>query len=386
MWVFPRGFGILPAWIGVTLLWLIMGERRRAYATVFGFLFLAWIGGHPLWGPMGLGLVVGMHFLFLASRWRLGVIFSLALAAVALGHLPVLLVSLPRETVLEGRMAAHVLVLFFGFRAMSYALAVMFRGDRPTFALTLEYFLSPPFLLEPGKGVQMTYATYSAPGSPLRWKGALWVGRGLLHAWLFWLVGSQCMELLQERYSLPQPTGLLWWAEVGGLAFVLGYLEKSRMSYLLAGLLCLSGRAVEPDFRAPWLAKSLLEYWRRFHSWVLDYWLELIWQPIAYFGWRWATAVALFFTFSVGTSVSHWIHYPAEATVAVGIGLLFALATLLHYGAVRTVRAWPYLWKFSWIGVGFTWITVMFLYSLAYPAFGLGWSAEKMMHFFGGSP
>ncbi|NUM89704.1 MAG: hypothetical protein HUU37_10905, partial [Bdellovibrionales bacterium] len=380
LWVFPRGFGLLPWWFSACVVWVLAGGRGRVWVTLASSLGLAWLGGRPAWGAGAIISVALLHGILPRLPRAVGAFFLLLLVflGVGVGHSPVLLVSLPREAVLEGRLSLHVAALFFLFRALSYGVAVLFRGERPGFAESAEYFLAPPFWLEPGKGVQLSFATFSPEGASLRERawGLWWVVRGGVHALLFAALSPRVFGLLSERFSGAASGGFRWWLEAGVLVFLLGYWEKSRMSYLLAGLLRLGGRRLEPDFRSPLLAKSLLEYWRRFHYWALEFYLEVLYQPLVYFlRVRGAVAIGLFLSFAVGTSVSHWIHYPAEAPVTVVFGVLFAAATLLHFAVIRLVRRWPWLWRFSWLGVPLTWATVGFLYVLAYPAFGLRWSA-----------
>jgi hypothetical protein len=88
-----------------------------------------------------------------------------------------------------------------------------------------------------------------------------------------------------------------------------------------------------------------------------------------------ALRLALFFTFFLGTTVSHYISYPSPLAITAGLGVLFGLLTLLHtLGLEKLPRA---------VGVGVTWISVWFLYLLTYPAFGLGWGFSEWGKFFG---
>ncbi len=89
-----------------------------------------------------------------------------------------------------------------------------------------------------------------------------------------------------------------------------------------------------------------------------------------------AGRIALFLTFSVGTTLVHWVHYPAPLHAALLLGMLFGALTLLH------AVAGPRLERGA-LGLPVTWLSVFFLYIAAYPVYGLGWGLPELVAFFG---
>jgi D-alanyl-lipoteichoic acid acyltransferase DltB (MBOAT superfamily) len=257
------------------------------------------------------------------------------------------------------------------------------RKERPSFFDTMEYFIAPAFWLSPAHAAHLVFDRMRpAPLTRSRAECAGWIARGFLHAVLFTLLAGVAVPRLQARYEAGISSFLWWeWLLLGPLLFALTYLEKSRVSYLVAGLLSFSGRDVCPDFRSPWLARSLPEYWRRFHFWIWEYYVDFIYMPLSallrdHLSIRAASLWALFLTFSIGTSLIHWVHYPAPFEVALLLGCVFGLLTVLHGLAGRRLEE-------SRFGVPLTWLSVFFLYAVAYPVYGLGWHLRDLITFLG---
>lgn len=205
--------------------------------------------------------------------------------------------------------------------------------------------------------------------------GLLWLLRGLLHTAAF---AAILHWYSPERFIGDSLSGggFAGWLRFGLLLFAVSYFEKSRMSYLVSGFLRWGGARIAPDFHAPWLAKDLLDYWRRFHGWVLEYLEEIFYLPFAHGLARRmdagkAAALGIFAAFFLGSSLSHWVHYPGDGITVFGLALLFALSTLLHFGLQRARIS-------AWITRPLTWLTVFLLYSLSYPVFGLGWDGQRL--------
>lgn len=210
----------------------------------------------------------------------------------------------------------------------------------------------------------------------------LWIVRGILHALALTFFAGFALPWLERVYA-GGVGAVAWyeWAGIGPALFLLAYLDKSQVSYIAAGYLRLGGRAVEPDFRSPWLARDLLDYWRRFHFWLWEFYLNNIYSPLSVLcvrrlGARGGVIAALLLTFTFGTGIGHYLEYRAPLWLALVLGLGFGFATLAHV-ALRRWLASP------WIGVPVTWLTVFVLYFFAYPAFGLGWEWKEFSAFFG---
>ncbi len=189
------------------------------------------------------------------------------------------------------------------------------------------------------------------------------------------------MPWLHARFQTGASSFFWWeWVLLGPLLFVITYLEKSRVSYVVAGLLSLTGREVPPDFHSPWLARSLPEYWRRFHFWLWEFYMDYIYIPLSAallrrFPPMVAGRLALFLTFSLGTTLVHWVHYPAPLLSALVLGVVFGAFTLFHALGVAPL-------KNRWLGIFLTWVTVFVLYIAAYPIYGFGWGLSEFFEFF----
>lgn len=123
------------------------------------------------------------------------------------------------------------------------------------------------------------------------------------------------------------------------------------MKDMLAGLLRMSGqdRARLPG---PSSGSKPSGDWRRFHSWVLEFYMEVLFQPLVYYGARflphgWVLGVSLFLSFAVGTAVSHYVHYISDWDVALALGIVFGVAVLAHFAVIRAARRWCVSVKFS---------------------------------------
>lgn len=70
-------------------------------------------------------------------------------------------------------------------------------------------------------------------------------------------------------------TGLWMWAELGLCGYVLHYMEFSSYVDLVRGISGLFGISLSPNFRQPFLARSPMDLWQRWHisltRWIGDY-------------------------------------------------------------------------------------------------------------------
>lgn len=386
LWVFPLS-PALPLWMAVAAADVLLArsgfpftEKARLFLWCAGLQYFTASQGAP---EVGLVLVAGSAALWASSRRGRGFLLgvgSTALVLFLLGHDDSLLHPGMLERLHSFRFSVHLVSGFALFRMLSWAVAAGPRGEKPSFFDTMEYFLSPAFWLSPMHAAHLVF-DHLRPGHTPATRSLLWVLRGFLHAFLFSVVTAALLPWLEARYRSGL-SSFLWWELVllGPALFLISYLEKSRVSYVVAGLLSLSGRSITPDFRAPWAARSLPEYWRRFHYWVWEYYIDYVYMPASValsrrMSPRAAALTALFLTFSIGTSLIHWVHYPAPFGAALALGTLFGALTLLHglLGARLSE---------SRLAIPITWLSVFFLYALAYPVYGLGWGAAELVAFF----
>ena len=382
LWVFPLypnlGLWLLISAVDVTLARFGTEDWRKLRPLLWGGGILWFTGAQGL-PEVGIFLLALPPVLWVAQKrgsQLLGPFCLVLLAGLFVGgHWEKLVhLGLPVE---HWRFSVHLVAAFLFYRLASWAMAYA-RGERASFLATMEYFLAPAFWLSP---LHAAYLTRLQPGTVAAGNSCGWILRGFAHAVVFGVLFSWAAPLLAEWYAGGLVSFLSWrFPAAGVLLFLIAYLEKSRVSYVAAGFLSLAGWKVEPDFRAPWLAQSLPEYWRRFHFWVWEFYVDIIFGPLSVWlarrvGPAAALRLSLLLTFFLGTTVSHYISYPAPLLVTAGLGLLFGLVTMLHtFGQERLPRP---------LGVGLTWISVWFLYLLAYPAFGLGWGWGEWGRFFG---
>ena len=274
--------------------------------------------------------------------------------------------------------------LFFFLRQVAWSFSVVRKQHIP-FLPTMEYFLSPIFWLCPMHTSYLTTQRFFKRVPQLEraeeGKALGWIGLGIAYALVFGLAASRGLQWLLELY----PRGLWHWhwqefVAVGPVLFALNYLEKARVTYLTAGFLRLQGCEIEPDFRHPWAARDLVDYWRRFHYWVIEFYEDYFYSPLqAWFcqfvSHRLALIGVNLITFSVASFTIHYLVYPGDLVLCVLLGLIFGLMALLHS------RLSLFLQK-HWVGLPVTWVTVFFLYFLAFPVYVLGWGFPLLLNFF----
>lgn len=386
LWVFPLAASALPLWMAVAAADVLLARSGFAFASKARLLLwatgLTWFSAGQGVPEVGLALVAGAALLWAASRSGRGFLagaLGVALVLFLHGHDSSLLHPGMAERLASFRFSVHLISGFALFRMVSWCVAVGARGERASFFDTMEYFLAPAFWLSPMHAAHLVYDRMQPARTPAS-RSLLWLLRGALHALLYTLVIAAVVPRLEERYRAGA-SSFAWWEllALGPALFVVSYLEKSRVSYVVAGLLSLSGRDVEPDFRSPWLARSLPEYWRRFHSWLWEYYIDYIYMPLTvplarHLPPRAAALLAVFLTFALGTSLIHWVHYPAPFGTALALGALFGAFTFAHG------LAGPRLSE-SWLGRPATWLSVFLLYAAAYPVYGLGWGLGELLAF-----
>ncbi|MGZ3661414.1 MAG: hypothetical protein ACXVCK_15045, partial [Bdellovibrionota bacterium] len=379
LWVFPLDSAGLPLWMVLCGLDIFLARQfpRQGHLRLLlwsaGLLFFSARQHAPL---AAVALILLSAALWVAHRSKLRylpVALGVGFLLLAFGHDDSLLTPAMAPRLGDLHFAVHLVSAFALFRMISWLVAVKKRGANPGFLLTMEYLLAPAFWLSPLHAAHLQFDRMQPPAEPIPSERSLgWILRGFLHAFLFSLIVTIAVPQLESLFRGGVSAFAWWhWVLVGPFLFVVSYLEKSRVTYVVAGSLSLCGHDVMPDFRSPWAARGLLDYWRRFHFWIWEYYIDLIYMPLSILigrrlNPRAAGLLALFVTFTLGTSLIHWVHYPAPLAMALLLGLLFGSASVAHALASKWMRN-------PLIGIPCTWVTVFGLYFLAYPAYGLGW-------------
>lgn len=386
LWVFPLVASALPLWMAVAAADVLLARSGFSFASKARLLLwatgLTWFTASQGVPEVGLAIVAGAALLWAGSRSGrrfLAAALALGLVLFLHGHDSALLHPGMVERLASVRFSVHLISGFALFRMVSWCVAVGARRERASFFDTMEYFLAPAFWLSPMHAAHLVFDRMQPAHTPVS-RSLLWFLRGWLHALLYTGVIAVVVPRLEERYRAGLGS-FAWWEllALGPTLFVVSYLEKSRVSYVVAGLLSLCGRAVEPDFRSPWAARSLPEYWRRFHYWLWEYYVDYVYMPLSVvlarrLPPRAAALLAVFLTFAVGTSLIHWVHYPAPFGTTLALGTLFGAFTLAHGLAGARLSESP-------LGRPATWASVFLLYAAAYPVYGLGWGLEELLAF-----
>jgi D-alanyl-lipoteichoic acid acyltransferase DltB (MBOAT superfamily) len=365
LWVFPADTTGLPLWIVIVGADLLLHRGFPAFSQA---RILLWCAGLLLFTArqgvpfVGVALIFGAAALWVAEtgRHRYFPFAATALALLlALGHFAVV---------------PHLLASFFLFRMVSWLVAVRKRGARPDFQSTMEYFLAPAFWLSPMHAAPLLFDRLRAPLDALKRDcGIAWIARGFLHAAVFSLLARYALPNLDALFHAGASAFRWWqWMAAGPVIAFAAYLEISSVSYVAAGALSLGGHHVEPDFNAPWAARGLPDFWARFHYWLHDYYMEIIYKPLVE---RARPNVALFLTFVIGTFALLWAQFSVHASMALVLALLVGGLTLLHSLAGRVLSA-------PRVGIPGTWISVLLLCLIAYPACSLDWGVGELLDFF----
>lgn len=384
LWVFPLGdaFGMWFLWAAADACLSALQPKERWLRI----RLLLWVSGALYFTALSGMLFIGMVIIVLPplfwveSRRSTKGIRYLVLLAVLLA----LLAGHPEGRVYPAiphpeRFFVYLFSTFFLFRLLSWSAAVFLRKERPGFLHTMEYFLAPAFWLAPTHASAITLTRMkSAEDRPDR-DAFGWILYGILLSVFFSLFYSSVRYYLEDRYA--RSLWAIHWSDIflGPTLFTLTYMEKLRVSFFSAGFLRMAGYEVEPDFRSPWKANSLLDYWRRFHYWILEFYQEVLFTPISVYLARrmrveWVIYLSLFLVFSLGTAFMHYLAYPGSAIATVLLAILFGVFTLLHYLMRRYLEN-------PWVGIPVTWVSVWILYILAYPILGLGWNLSQIVMF-----
>jgi hypothetical protein len=132
----------------------------------------------------------------------------------------------------------NLLCLFWFFRLISFWIAYSFRGIRTPLEQIFEYFYSPAFFLFPSMGTVLVMDRFQNKKEPEDFAlGIRWMVRGVVHCILLTAVLPTVLPFLAEIYGAGwRKFSLLDFFQMGGLLFLLSYIDKSRNSFLVAGI------------------------------------------------------------------------------------------------------------------------------------------------------
>jgi alginate O-acetyltransferase complex protein AlgI len=203
------------------------------------------------------------------------------------------------------RLTSTIGVSFFSLHAISYVLDVYTGRARPERNLgkVLAYLAFFPKLIQgPIERASSLLPQLEAPSMPSY--DAIRLAMRLFGLGLFKKVvlADRLAQLVDPIYATPQ--------QYGGLTIALGiyayafqlYFDFSGYTDMARATARLFGIELRENFRAPYLASNIADFWRRWHmsfsQWLLDYLftpLQLAWRRCG----RTGTAAAVFLTFTL---------------------------------------------------------------------------------------
>ena len=399
LWIFPLGAGaqLFFTWAISCCIFVLSAQFRYEWPSA-----LVSIAATVVF--MRMQQASGLAFSFVAfalSVWimqfakrRLAILCWLAALVyfVKIGHFSEYMHPGYAKLLQDYSLAKKFLSIFYFFKLTVFGINIFFRDEKYSFSETINYFLAPPFWLSPGHGFEVIQTQFTRLaefqfGDLL--KGTQWLLQGLAFNVAFTLLLEAASKYLLGMF-MNGKIPLISIMQSGVIIFALGYFEKARGTYIVSGFFRLSGYNTVPDFRAPWLSRSMMDSWRRFHFWVQEFYIDVFFQPLLFIlqkrmNVQIAVGLAIFFTFSIGTAISHYIFYPGSLESAIMLALCFGGATLIHYICATLFKKYfpNTIWKerLSWmLGIPITWATVAFLYVISYPIFGLGWEFKSVLH------
>lgn len=326
-------------------------ERGRLVLWGAGAFYFSGMAGAPLLGAI---LVILPAFLWLErKKGPLGPMLFWALGIA-------LLFQIPRAEMLHEMKFLWMIrwagMIYF-FRILAWA-----QWRQPlSFFQTMEYFLSPSFLLFPLNAGFLTPAQFFE-STAVESKHFRWIFRGLAFAFATWLISRFLTEWISRNYLIRSWESL---AVVPVLALYF-YASFAKISYLSAGFLSLAGHRVEPDFSFRGRAVSLLDFFAQAHSWVLNYFQQIILNlNFPFKGKKLCLAFGfLFLLFCPFLDPLMAISFSLLVFVLIGIG--------------------EWLKRWAWLGIGFTYFCLGVLLWLAYPIFFLQWGFPQILQFWRG--
>lgn len=375
IWIFPNLGEAFGAW----LIWLTLDLFLAIY------LPLKWRDHRfVLWGA------VLLYFTSLAGEPVLGVL---------LVSLPMLLwVAQKQKLQREKKYIFWILILFLLFSHQSQFLLARFlsvfiffravswyhhsqKGITLSFLNTLEYFLSPIFLLMPSNASFFQVDKFSQKVEA-RWnaQGVIWILQGAYLCLVFscilrFLGGFLHLSFVGKLSQIPFYQSFL----CAVLLIFLFFIERMRTSYLAAGYFKLLGYSIEPDFSSPWRAKDLWDFFGRFQTSVHSFILNIFYPQFFDFFKKWmpskaAHGTAFFMAVFLGLSSIFYLYLPGAIWAGLLMGLISSLLLFLHY------LVQDFLQKTK-LGYVFLWLSLGLIVWVSYPLFFLGWHYPHFLFF-----
>jgi alginate O-acetyltransferase complex protein AlgI len=282
-------FLFLPLFLG--LYYLLPGRARLAWILAASWVFYGWwrldflalIVAVTVWTYLA-GLWIGRHRTSRSSRAALALGITADLAVLGyfkyfnfgLESLNALLASLGARTLSGWEVVLPVGISFYLFHAISYLVDVH-RGDAPVASDFLELavymalfpqLVAGPIIRYKDLSPQLRQRTHSLEGFS---EGG---ARFMIGFCKKVLIADLIAPIANAAFGLARPSAADAW--LGALAYTAQiYFDFSGYSDMAIGLGLMMGFRFPENFRAPYLSRSITEFWRRWHislsTWLRDY-------------------------------------------------------------------------------------------------------------------
>ena len=376
-------YRFLPAVL--LLSFLCPKKYQNALLLAASLFFYAW--GEPVYLPL-MAATVGLCYLqgrwvaallhrgrARAAKWALGVSVGCELALLLVFKYAAWAASLLRGAglpVAVPHLALPIGISFYTFQALSYVVDVYRRQvpaqtnivDLGAYIALFPQLIAGPIVRYRDIAPQLKHRTFTAAGlSGGCWRFCVGLGKKVLLA-------NSLGPLFGRLSAADAPTVLGGW--LGAVAFGLQlYFDFSGYSDMAIGLGAMFGFTFAENFRHPYLATSITQFWRRWHislgSWFRDY----LYIPLG--GSRCRRARWLLNIAAVWLLTGLWHGASLNFLVWGGyFGLLLILEKLLllpllqrrpALGRIYTLAAVAVSWAlfaFDDIGRGLHWVAAMF--------------------------
>lgn len=173
---------------------------------------------------------------------------------------------------------------FFTLRALHVVIEWwMGRHEAPTLRESLQYFLFLPVL---AAGPINRFPHFQHQLRRRRWDAEMFfTGAERILLGLVWLYFVAGRVLRKVRFELSERTadlGLFWQVWVDSVIdWVALFFVFAGATHLALGIALMMGLKLEENFNRPWSARTLADFWKRWHmslsNWVLDY----VFRPVS---------------------------------------------------------------------------------------------------------
>ena len=270
------------------------------------------------------------------------------------------------ETQLAAQLPAFTLLLpvgisFYTFQSLSYTLDV-YRGRlRPTPHLLhfMAYLcLFPQLVAGPivrASSLLGQLETVQVPDEPARWAATRRIVAGFFQKMV---LADNLAPFVEQAFSTAQHPDSAWFYGLAVLAFAFQiYFDFAGYSDIAIGLLAWMGYRVEDNFRQPYLAHSLRDFWGRWHISLSTWFRDYVYIPLGGSRRGWGYGLLAMGATMLLSGLWHgaaWHFVSWGAWHAAGLSLE-RLGRRLWPRRPGWLRPWGHLWTLAVVLTGWVW-------------------------------